>query len=305
MDIRILICPLVSSDLERSIRCVKSAFNQKNHYLIYGVHVVINSLDEEFVLNISNFCDKNGIKYSITESNGLPSKGKNSVFDIFNQSEYTHLSQLDGDDIYYPSFLRHVQRHLKKYPTTDALATLPSDSIFPNENEWKTRLNCGLYVGCWGSNYHDYRTKLEFNQDKIIDPNTAGGNHARLVLFSKRVSLNFRYDEEQRIGEDYKLHFDLLKSHQNDEICYWFTTASDIWVRDTTSFGIQKKISNTIVEGEYIVTKDDVSEQKLRDYVIANMDVNRSAPGEVPIDYPPIYLSWIEKIEFLNWILES
>lgn len=303
MEFKVLLCPLVSSDLKRSIRCVNSAFNQKNHYLIYGVHVVINSLDIEFIGDMSSFCDNNGINYTITESNGTPSKGKNSVFDIFNKSEFTHMSQLDGDDLYYPSFLRQVQRHLRKYPTTDALATLPSDTIFPKENEWKTQLDCGLYVGCWGSNFNDYRSRLDFNRDKIIDPKTAEGNPARLVLFSKRASMKFRYDEEQIIGEDYKLHFDLLKSHQNDEISYWFTSASDLWVRDTTSFGVQKKRSNFMVEGEYVITKDDVSEQRLREYVLSNMDVDRTGPGQIPIDYPPLYLEWKEKIEFLNSVV--
>jgi hypothetical protein len=249
------------------------------------------------------FCDKNGVKYTVTESDGFPSKGKNSVFDVFNATDYTHLSQLDGDDFYYPTFLRHAQRHLKKYPTSDALATIPADGIFVNPEDFGTKLECGLFAGCWGTNYNDYRSILGFGQDKIIDPLTAGGNYARLVLFSKKASQNFRYDEGQIIGEDYKLHFELLKAHQNDEISYWLTTASDIWVRDTTSFGIQKKRSNTKIDGEYIITKDDVSEERLRKFVLETMIQSRSGPAELPIDYPPMYMDWNDKINFINWIL--
>ena len=98
MENKILLCPLVSYDLDRSIRAIKSCFTQKDHELLYGVHVVINSQDSDFTSEISKYCEDSEIEYSITQSDGTPGNGKNSVLEIFQNSDYTHLSQLDGDD---------------------------------------------------------------------------------------------------------------------------------------------------------------------------------------------------------------
>jgi ribosomal protein L7Ae-like RNA K-turn-binding protein len=48
--------------------------------------IVINSLDEDFVSDASTYCAKNEIEYYITASDGTPSKGKNSVLDLFAES---------------------------------------------------------------------------------------------------------------------------------------------------------------------------------------------------------------------------
>ena len=49
--------------------------------------VVINSLDSEYIERAKNYCIAKDIKYYITESNGSPSKGKNSLLDIFLESD--------------------------------------------------------------------------------------------------------------------------------------------------------------------------------------------------------------------------
>ena len=45
--------------------------------------IVINTLDEEFEAEASQYCANEGIDYVITESNGTPAQGKNSVMDLF------------------------------------------------------------------------------------------------------------------------------------------------------------------------------------------------------------------------------
>ena len=79
MPIKVLLSPLVSEDYYRSVRAIKSCYLQSNHNLEYGVHVVINSLDENFVDEIVGFCLVNNIDYTISESDGTPSTGKNAV----------------------------------------------------------------------------------------------------------------------------------------------------------------------------------------------------------------------------------
>lgn len=297
-SLKILVTILVSSDLPRAIRCIKSCEIQKDHNLNYETYVVINTLNKEFEGHMVDYCNWSGKNYIITESDGTPSTGKNSVFEFFNKrTDFTHLVQIDGDDFLYPTFLRHIERHIKKYPTTDVLGILPCDSIYENNEKDFFQLENGLFAGLWGTNYIDWgEFWLPFETDPIFS-DKCKGNPSRLMLFSRKVSENFLYDKDQLIGEDYKIHFDLLFSHQKDEIIYWFTSASDTWVRDTTSKGIQKTETNQLIDG---VKKSDFYQEKLKKYVEEKHGVFRSGCGEIPIDFAPMYMTREDKIKFLN-----
>jgi hypothetical protein len=297
--VKLLVCPLVSSDFERAVRCIKSCYIQEDYSIEYDVNLVINSLDELFVRKIVDYCDKNNIKYVITKSDGSPSNGKNTVFEHFCNTDFTHMTQLDGDDFFYPTFVKHVERHLKKYPGTDVLSTIPCDSIYKEHAEGFNKLNIGLYTSIWGDNYQDFRYYLPWGRDPAVD-NISNPNYARLILFSKKVAEKFRYDKEIIVGEDLKIHFDFLLAFQRDEISYWFTTASDMWVRDTCSFGIQKKFSNTKINDDYVIVRNDEMFQKVKNHVLSTMEHNRTGPAEVPIDVAPNFFFFGQKMKFID-----
>lgn len=301
MDTKILLCPLVSEDPYRSIRAIESCFLQKEYSIEYGVHVVINTKDKDFTNTIKEYCERKNIYYSITESDGTAANGKNSVFEIFSATDYSHMSQLDGDDFFYPYFLRHIQRHINKYPTTDVLATMPHDYVCKNPENHTFQLDNGLYAVTWLVNYLDWEARKLLGEDKIFLGNSMG-NYARFVLFSKKISKKFRYDKSFIVGEDFKLHFEFLFAHQKDDINYWFTNAIDAWGRDTTSIGVQKKHSNTIIDGDYVTTRDEHTLERLKEFVESNMMRYRSGPGEIPVDFAPVYMSLEEKKSFLNQI---
>jgi len=299
---KVLLCPLVTSDTKRAVRAIQSCFIQEKVPIEFDVHVIINSKNQTFIEEISEYCSEKLISYSITFSDGTPSTGKNSVWDFFNSTDCTHLAQIDGDDFFYPSFLKHVTRHLFKFQTTDVLATIAYDKLMKKPQEGLKELENGLYFAVWESNYHDYGYHL--GEDKIFD-NTKKSTFTHPRLFSKKITQNFRYDPEFVVGEDYKLHYQMLHSHQKDEICYWHTSATDMWVYDSTSLGIQKKHLNTLIDGEYCIVEDSNLEIKLRGFVEKTMMRYRSAAGELPIDYAPMYLSIEEKIKFVNLFLNS
>ena len=298
-EIKLMICPLVSSDIPRAIRCIQSAYNQRNHSIKYEVHLIINTVDDSFIGQMVQYCEKNKVPYAVTKSDGTPSTGKNSVFEYFMTKDFTHLSQLDGDDFYYPTFLQQVERHLKKYPNTDAMATCPCDSIYPRNNGNDSQLSSGNFGCLWGMNYVDYRGNMIFGKDPLVD-GISNPNYARLVLFSRKAAESYRYDPEVIVGEDLKIHYDFLWGHQNDEFSYWFTSASDMWVRDGTSFGIQKRSSNVVENGEYVILRRDDMFYKVRDHVLSKMNHGRTGPAEIPIDFAPLFLQYQEKIDFLN-----
>jgi hypothetical protein len=83
--------------------------------------VIINSLNSEYVEQAADFCASNDIEHHITESDGTPSTGKNSLLDKFLESDNEYMIQVDGDD-YITPYGRNLYR-------TVALGDSPPDII--------------------------------------------------------------------------------------------------------------------------------------------------------------------------------
>jgi hypothetical protein len=83
--------------------------------------VIINSLNSEYVEQAADFCASNDIEHHITESDGTPSTGKNSLLDKFLESDNEYMVQVDGDDVITP-YGRNLYR-------TIALSDSPPDII--------------------------------------------------------------------------------------------------------------------------------------------------------------------------------
>jgi len=64
--------------------------------------IVINTLDSDFKTEAENYCQQENISYYITQSDGTPATGKNSVLDLFLSSDYSHAVLVDGDDFITP-----------------------------------------------------------------------------------------------------------------------------------------------------------------------------------------------------------
>lgn len=64
--------------------------------------IILNSLNKQYLLDAESWCIENDIEYYITESDGTPATGKNSVFDIFLKSENDYMVLVDGDDFITP-----------------------------------------------------------------------------------------------------------------------------------------------------------------------------------------------------------
>ena len=60
--------------------------------------VVINSLNDDYIDQASKYCRENSIEYYVTESDGTPATGKNSVMKVFLESDNEYMVQVDGDD---------------------------------------------------------------------------------------------------------------------------------------------------------------------------------------------------------------
>ena len=91
MDIHCTI--LTSSDIEKFERCYLSARDQ------FDITVVINTLDPVYESTCMEYCQENSIDYIVTESNGTPARGKNSMVQhLLKNGTSDYYLMLDGDD---------------------------------------------------------------------------------------------------------------------------------------------------------------------------------------------------------------
>lgn len=219
---KIAFCPLVSRDMDKAIRATNSCRNQfSTESIEIETVAIINSQNQEFVSQFSEWCEKENVKYKVTESNGTPSKGKNSVLDFLQNSEYDGLSLTDGDDLFYPTGAIQIEKHMRHHPGTDVLIVKPSDQVLNEQTNGSNQIGENKYAVCWGMNIINLGYKYGPEKHDIFTlGHKAARNLGGHVFYSKKLSNMIRYDEEQLLGEDLLLEFNLLKLHQESKISF-------------------------------------------------------------------------------------
>ena len=96
--------------------------------------VVINTTSEQYIRMASRFCKDLGIEYHITESDGTPGTGKNSLFEVFLESDNDYMVQIDGDDFLTPHGV-WLYRHLAQTESPpDAICLISQIGL---DYDWK------------------------------------------------------------------------------------------------------------------------------------------------------------------------
>ena len=72
--------------------------------------VIINTLDDEQRDSGVNFCKEHSIEHYVTESDGTPATGKNSLLEKFLESDNQYMVAIDGDDFLTPYGVNLYQR---------------------------------------------------------------------------------------------------------------------------------------------------------------------------------------------------
>jgi hypothetical protein len=245
---KIVICPLVSRDIKRAIRAIKTANNllPVENYSFETISI-INSKDESFVEEFSHWCKQNRQKYIITESNGTPSKGKNACINFFLNSGYDGLTMLDGDDIVYPTTSIQISRHLNHHHGTDIVIVKPSDQII--QNIGNAHIYDNIYATLWGTHEVSLDYKVGPAQHELFDNRHKSSNLGGHVFYSKKAAQYLKYDETQLLGEDLLLEFEMLKLHQEGKLAFWLSFASDVQLLDrTTKNNIQTEYNEERVD---------------------------------------------------------
>lgn len=215
--------------------------------------VVINTTDKKYKQDAIEFCTSEGIEHFITDSDGTAARGKNSVLELFLNSDNDYMVQIDGDDYLTPHGV-WVYKHLAKSESPpDAIALInqmsyvvdKSSDFFKSEefnNEPEKYLNDRSYdipttlIRFFDFNYeatieYDFLTELvdrgvpeekaklysEANRKFYKNANRYCQNresHHRVTWLSKAAAAMHKYPEGHKVGED-TLFFYLLKNESS------------------------------------------------------------------------------------------
>ena len=155
--------------------------------------IVINSLNSVYIERAKNYCIAKDIKYYITESNGSPSKGKNSLLDIFLESDDDYCVMIDGDDFLTPHGV-WMYKHLETLETPpDAVCLINQISLHIEDKQ--------VYFS--NKMTVDYNYLLSTSSYDIFK-NDYGLSHEKSVYFDS-LTTKF-YKEQQKYSEGSEIH---------------------------------------------------------------------------------------------------
>jgi hypothetical protein len=141
--------------------CCRNLHALKRHtdYIdIEDLHIIINTQDEKFESAASQYCTENSITFTITESDGTASTGKNSFIDIFNASDNDYAVLVDGDDFLTPHGVWTYKQLAQSSNPPDIMALEYQFCIFkdhgyvPLIEREKQELFKTPYIGCSDKN---------------------------------------------------------------------------------------------------------------------------------------------------------
>lgn len=200
--------------------------------------VVINTKDPQAERDIIELCERYGVCYHITESNGTPAKGKNELLKIFEKSNNDYCVQIDGDDYLTPHGVWFYEKV--------ASGSSPPDVIcLKNQISWcrtgkmfsedaKKELRRFFTIADEGIDYKNLKENMlashipenladkyvEYHKDyydiqgKYVEDKEA---HSRVVFMSKKAA-KYRFPEELVVGEDTVFYYLLKDAHFRGEL---------------------------------------------------------------------------------------
>ena len=208
----------------------------------YDVVVVVNSTDPAYADTVRALVP--GVEVVVTESNGRPGKGHNSVLTNFrkrcdNHDYYDYCLLVDGDDFLYPRALSRIERYLDYEPDvllltfhdklgrdrSDAYAGVPHFSI-DDRAVWFYNLT-DVTVPRW----YEAKGTCPFGRD-VTDLNTA----ARPLVFSRRaLDFDLAYDENMALFDDFVVFCKCLERSVLGDLRVFGVVDSHLYLYNTTS----------------------------------------------------------------------
>ena len=275
--------------------------------------VIINTLNERYSRLAQEFCKKNNIKHYVTESDGTPATGKNSLLDIFLKSDNEHCVMVDGDDFLTPHGV-WMYKHLAELDTPpDAVCLIKQRSIKHDGEKLVSYKNFNVdYDYLMEQNYRKmfqdlhklslekatYFESLHFKyysqQRKYSEPNEV---HCRVTWLSKKAA-KFKFNADLVIGED-TLQMLRLKHEAVEGRLSFYTTPEQpaTYIYDECTAGTVMEHSNFGKDYEWM--DEYLNALKIME---DNDELHEGVSlPELKIDYPEHYVSNDLKLTNIYW----
>ena len=203
-----------------------------------NAEIIINTLDKDAERDLKYICELFDFRYHITESNGTPARGKNSLLEIFEKSDNDYCVQIDGDDYLTPHGVWF-------YQTVAAGSSVPDVICLKNQISWcrtgkmwseevKKELRRFFTIEKDSIDYDEllesmvkqhipeekakvyveYHRDYYSTQEKYCEAEEA---HSRVVFMSKKAA-KYRFPEELVVGEDTVFYYLLKDAHFRGEL---------------------------------------------------------------------------------------
>ena len=220
----ILVALLTSRDATKLTRCIESVLPQTSN-----VVVVCNTLDFSYVEQARKVADAYNLEFLVTESNGTPARGKNSVLEIFRSRSHAYYMQVDADDYLTPDALIKLDKIVTENPDVDVIGLTDGFMTYnggiTSGNTFFNGTDIYKFANVRGA--HGVRL---IKLGKFLAKNL---EYNRMLLYSNKTVNSFNFDEKFIGSEDivasYKLYY-------NSDINY-VLTKEHLYVYDLEDMG--------------------------------------------------------------------
>lgn len=232
----ILLAILTSEKIHKLERCIESVIPQVD---LSNIVIIINSLDENYTTQAQTLANRYNIKHVVTESNGKPGKGKNSLIEYFLNSEFSHVIPVDGDDMLLPNAVEKLtyignDRNPDILGLIDGLVLL-NDVTLP-VTEWQDH-EVLLKRSIDNTDPKNLK-RLNIHVVKLKRVASEYGNALnRFVLINRKAASYIRYDESISSGEDVKQGMILKLMQRAGKLDYLLLSSQTIYLYDVTDPG--------------------------------------------------------------------
>ena len=237
---KLLVAVLTSGKPEKLARCLKSVnSNSSPHERI----VVINTTDNDYTSQATQIAFEHGFPVRVTESNGTPGRGKNSVLEHFLSTDADWLMQIDGDDYISDGCLSRIHYEIENNDfdigcLVGGHAVRPSGKII-KLNEVELLPKVIRHAMKWTKEEQEYYISYKnFIRSKTFNEEAFN----RMIVYNRHAAKH-RYNERLDIAEDLLYFLQARKIFSIREIN---TTVEDfIYMYDFTDDGaVMESLAN-------------------------------------------------------------
>lgn len=205
-------------------------------------------MNDNYIEKASAYCKESGIEYHITESNGTPGRGKNSLLEKFLESDNDYCVQIDGDDYLTPHGVYMYDSVAKTnnppdaiclthqvaidYDSEDIKEYLKNNGVIPKRSDItaKPGYSCRVDYDEMLYNINNVKRLVGEARDDFIKTMTYFYNtqrkyseksetNCRITWYSRKAAQH-RFLEDIYIGEDTLHYFKLKNEHVEGRLTF-------------------------------------------------------------------------------------